>query len=450
VESKEEEEEPKREQKVEEAEQDLRDHLNVVFIGHVDAGKSTIAGNILYLTGMIDPRILEKYEREAKDKSRSTWFIAYIMDTNEEERAKGKTVEVGRAYFETKEKRYTILDAPGHKNYVPNMIGGAAQADVGILVISARTGEFEAGFERGGQTREHAMLAKTIGIKQLVVVINKMDDRNWDKTVYDDIVTKISTFLKKDCQFQQKDLFFLPISGFHGFNLVEPMSKEVCPWYDGKSLLQTLDAIPTPERCSSAPLRIPVIDRYKEMGMLNIIGKVEAGTITKGQNIYIMPNKIPLKVSQLCIDEKLVSKAAAGENIKVGILGGEDGDIAAGQIICSIEEPISMVSEFTAQVVITELLPTNPLFTAGYEAVMHVHTCVREITILDLINEIDKKTKKPSKKKPMFVKGGAIVTCRIQPAASFCAETFEKLPQLGRFTLRDKGKTIAIGKILTI
>ena len=164
------------EEVVEVQEEDPGEHLNVVFIGHVDAGKSTLSGNILYLTGYVDKRTIEKYEREAKQRNRESWFLAFIMDTNEEERAKGKTVEVGRAPFETEAKRYTILDAPGHKNYVPHMISGAAQADVGILVISARRGEFETGFERGGQTREHAMLCKTLGVRFLIVVINKMDD----------------------------------------------------------------------------------------------------------------------------------------------------------------------------------------------------------------------------------------------------------------------------------
>ncbi|XP_010165234.1 eukaryotic peptide chain release factor GTP-binding subunit ERF3A-like, partial [Antrostomus carolinensis] len=158
-----------------------KEHVNVVFIGHVDAGKSTIGGQIMYLTGMVDKRTLEKYEREAKEKNRETWYLSWALDTNQEERDKGKTVEVGRAYFETEKKHFTILDAPGHKSFVPNMIGGASQADLAVLVISARKGEFETGFEKGGQTREHAMLAKTAGVKHLIVLINKMDDPtvNW-------------------------------------------------------------------------------------------------------------------------------------------------------------------------------------------------------------------------------------------------------------------------------
>merc|ERR1712151_919601 len=177
-------------------EPDPRPHLNVVFIGHVDAGKSTTCGNILYLCGCVDDRTVEKYKKEAVDKNRETWFLAYIMDTNEEEKAKGKTVEVGRAHFETENRRFTILDAPGHKSYVPNMIGGASQADVGVLIISARKGEFETGFERGGQTREHATLAKTLGVDKLILAINKMDDPSveWAQERYDNIVKDMEPF----------------------------------------------------------------------------------------------------------------------------------------------------------------------------------------------------------------------------------------------------------------
>merc|ERR1719296_207530 len=193
---------------------DPREHVNIVFIGHVDAGKSTLSGNILYLTDNVDKRTIEKYEREAKERNRESWFLAFIMDTSEEERAKGITVEVGRAHFETEAKRYTILDAPGHKNYVPNMIVGASQADIGILVISARKGEFETGFEKGGQTREHALLAKTLGVDKLVLAINKMDDHSveWAESRYTEIKDKMSPFLKTS-GFKDEQVMFLPLSG---------------------------------------------------------------------------------------------------------------------------------------------------------------------------------------------------------------------------------------------
>lgn len=198
-----------------------KDHLNVVFIGHVDAGKSTIGGQIMYLTGMVDKRTLEKYEREAKEKNRETWYLSWVVDTNQEERDKGKTVEVGRAYFETESKHFTILDAPGHRSFVPNMIGGTSQADIAVLVISARKGEFETGFERGGQTREHAMLAKTAGVKHLVVLINKMDDPtvSWSLERFEECKEKLTPFLKKVGFNPKKDIHFMPCSGLTGNTL---------------------------------------------------------------------------------------------------------------------------------------------------------------------------------------------------------------------------------------
>ena len=216
----------------EETDADPRAHMNIVFIGHVDAGKSTLSGSILYLMGKVDARTIERFEREAKDRNRESWFLAFIMDTSEEERAKGKTVEVGRAQFETDVHRYTILDAPGHKNYVPNMISGAAQADIGVMVISARRGEFETGFEKGGQTREHALLAKTLGVRYLVVVINKMDDPtvNWDKERFDECVNKLKPFLRKYCGYViKKDIRLVPISGLSGANVLNEVSPDVCP-----------------------------------------------------------------------------------------------------------------------------------------------------------------------------------------------------------------------------
>lgn len=211
-----------------------KEHVNIVFIGHVDAGKSTIGGQLLNLTGMVDKRTLEKYEREAKEKNRESWYLSWALDTNQEERDKGKTVEVGRAFFLTEKKHFTLLDAPGHKGFVPNMIGGACQADLAILVISARKGEFETGFERGGQTREHAMLAKTSGVKHMVVLINKMDDPtvNWDDGRYNECKDKLLPYLKK-CGFKPEELYFMPCSGYTGAFLTKEKipDESVCSWY---------------------------------------------------------------------------------------------------------------------------------------------------------------------------------------------------------------------------
>jgi len=219
----------------------VRAPCSMVFIGHVDAGKSTICGNLMYMMGVIDTRTIEKYKSEAKEKGRDSWWLAYVMDVSDDEKAKGKTVEVGRAQFDTKSKRYTIFDAPGHKNYVPNMIMGAALADVAGLVISARKGEFEAGFEKDGQTREHAQLAKSLGVQKLIVIVNKMDDCKWAKARYDEIQTGLRPFLNAT-GYADKDIIWVPIAGLTGANIME-LEQGVCNWYKGPSFMEILDEV---------------------------------------------------------------------------------------------------------------------------------------------------------------------------------------------------------------
>ncbi|KAK2458837.1 eukaryotic peptide chain release factor GTP-binding subunit ERF3A [Trifolium repens] len=434
----------------EEEEQMKKRHLNVVFIGHVDAGKSTTGGQILFLSGQVDDRTIQKYEKEAKDKSRESWYMAYIMDTNEEERVKGKTVEVGRAHFETDTTRFTILDAPGHKSYVPNMISGASQADIGVLVISARKGEFETGYERGGQTREHVQLAKTLGVTKLLVVVNKMDDPtvNWSKERYDEIESKMIPFLKQSGYNVKKDVSFLPISGLMGLNLKTRLDKSHCSWWDGPCLFEALDSIEVPMGDPKSPFRMPIIDKFKDMGTV-VMGKVESGTIRDGDSLLIMPNKDHVKVVAIYIDDNRVKCAGPGENLRVRISGVEEEDLLSGFVLSSAANPISTVTEFVAQLQILELLD-NAIFTAGYKAVLHVHSVVEECEIVELLQQIDPKTRKPIKKKVLFVKNGAIVLCRVQVNNVICVEKFSDFPQLGRFTLRTEGKTVAVGKITAL
>ncbi|KAE8717339.1 Eukaryotic peptide chain release factor GTP-binding subunit ERF3B [Hibiscus syriacus] len=422
-------------------------HLNVVFIGHVDAGKSTSGGQILFLSGQVDDRTIQKYEKEAKDKSRESWYMAYIMDTNEEERIKGKTVEVGRAHFETETTRFTILDAPGHKSYVPNMIGGASQADVGVLVISARKGEFETGYEKGGQTREHVHLAKTLGVTKLLVVVNKMDDHtvNWSKERYDEIESKMTPFLKSSGYNVKKDVLFLPISALMGTNMKTRVDKSTCPWWNGPCLFEALDSIEVPLRDPKGPFRMPIIDKFKDMGTV-LMGKVESGSICEGDSLLVMPNKAQVKVIAVYCDENKVRRAGPGENLRVRLSGIEEEDISAGFVLTSVVKSIPAVTEFTAQLQILELLE-NAIFTAGYKAVLHIHSIVEECEIDQLLQQIDPKTRKPMKKKVLFVKNGAVVVCRIQVNNMICIEKFSDFPQLGRFTLRTEGTTVAVGKV---
>ncbi|RKP25856.1 P-loop containing nucleoside triphosphate hydrolase protein [Syncephalis pseudoplumigaleata] len=425
----------------------FKEHINVVFIGHVDAGKSTMGGNILYLTGMVDKRTMEKYEKEARELNRESWYLSWALDTGAEERNKGKTVECGRAFFETDKRRYTILDAPGHKNYVPSMIGGVSQADIAILVISARKGEFETGFERGGQTREHAVLAKTNGVNKMVVVINKMDDPTvqWSKERYDECVSKLTPFLKGTGYNPKTDLTFMPISGFSGANLKDPVAKDVCSWYDGPSLLQFLDAMQMLERKMNAPLMMPITDKSKasllcEMGT-TVGGKIESGHVKKGKRALVMPGKKMVEIAGIQIEEDEVDAAVSGDNVRLRLRGVEE---EARFILCSPKNPAHVVRSFEAQLAI---LDHKNIICAGYSAVMHIHTAVEEITLGALLHLVDKKTNRISKRPPPFIKKGQKAIVRIETTAPLCVETFDDYPQLGRFTLRDEGKTVAIGKV---
>ena len=429
---------------------DSREHLNLVFIGHVDAGKSTIGGQILYLSGQVDQRVIEKYEREAKDKNRDSWYMAYIMDTSEEERAKGKTVEVGKAHFATEKKRYTVLDAPGHKNYVPNMIAGAAQADVGVLVIAARKGEFETGFEKGGQTREHAQLAKTLGVTKLVVVVNKMDDPSvkWDKKRFDEVHTKLIPFLKI-CGFKEKDITFVPISGLKGTNVKDLVSKSECDWYSGKSFFDTLDDLEPMDRDPNAPFRMPVMDSYAEMGCM-VMGKTESGACRVGQKLTLMPGRIDCKIEKLWQDEDECSICKCGENVRMKLSGVDEKDIHPGMVLCPPNKLVHVTQEIECQLAIVELLDHKSIFSTGYNAIIHIHSVTEEIEVKKLVSEMDPKTRKPKESKCKYLKAGSIGVVRITIAAPICVEKFSDVPQLGRFTLRDEGKTIAIGKVLRI
>jgi peptide chain release factor subunit 3 len=293
--------------------------MNIIIIGHVDSGKSTICGNMLVLSGKVDEDELRKYEQEAKEKGRESWIWAYVMDINSEERDKGKTVEVGKAQFDLPNKRYTILDCPGHKNYVPNMISGVAQADVAALVVSAKSGEFEAGFERAGQTREHAILASNMGSGNLIVIVNKMDECEWGKDRFDYIQTNLSPFLQDTCGYDVKNnVTWVPVSGFHGLNINKPIGTEVCPWYKGGTLLDTLDSMPKVDRIQRNCLRIPVFDAFKDQGNLIVFGKIESGIIREGMKLVMMPNSKEFTCTKIIDNEdNEIAMAKSGDNIKV-------------------------------------------------------------------------------------------------------------------------------------
>ncbi|KAG7361359.1 translation elongation factor EF-1 subunit alpha [Nitzschia inconspicua] len=435
---------------------DPREHMNLVFIGHVDAGKSTLSGSILYITENVDKRTIERYEKEAKERNRESWFLAFIMDTNEEERAKGKTVEVGKAHFETVDKRYTILDAPGHKNYVPNMIMGASQADIGVLVISARKGEFETGFDRGGQTREHALLAKTLGVSHLVVVVNKMDDPTvqWSKQRYDECVTKLRPFLKQ-CGFTiKKEVKFIPISGLSGANVKDEVDPAVCSWWkqswtsgenntNQPSLLRLFDSLEIQGRDPTAPLRIPVLDRYTDRGTI-AMGKVESGIVRPGITVTVMPTRSEYKVDAVWANEDPVAGARPGENVLIKLNGAGTEDVRKGYVLCT-DPPCRAVDKIIAKIYLSDMPENTKIMTAGFQAVFHAHCCEEECTIVKIFETTNKKGQVV--KNARFASIEMQCICMIEVARSVPVEKYDDYPFLGRFTLRTEGKTIAIGII---
>lgn len=416
-----------------------KEHVNLIFIGHVDAGKSTLGGSILYATGMVDERTMDKYKREAKEAGRETWYLSWALDLTKEERSKGKTVEVGRGFFETEKRRYTILDAPGHKTFVPSMIGGASQADVGILVISARKGEYETGFEKGGQTREHAILAKTQGVNKLVVVINKMDDPTveWSHDRYKECSEKLMNFLK-GIQYTKNDVTFMPISAQTTVGIKDRVPKKLAPWYSGPSLLEYLDDLKSLERKVNAPFMMPINGKYKDMGTM-IEGKIEAGAIRKGNSYIMMPNRDEISIAALYGEsEEEIQQAACGDQVRIRIRGVEEEDVIPGFVLCSPKRPVHCVQAFEAQIMLLEL---KSILSAGFNCVLHVHSAIEEVTFAALLHHLEKGTGRKSKKPPPFGKQGQSIIARLEViggAGSVCVEKYEDYAQMGRFTLRDQ------------
>ncbi|KAH0791835.1 eukaryotic peptide chain release factor GTP-binding subunit ERF3A-like isoform X1 [Histomonas meleagridis] len=415
-------------------------HINLVFIGHVDAGKSTLCGHILVEAGIVDQRTIERYQKEATEKGRGSWYYSWVMDLSDSERAKGITEEVGVARFETDAHKYTILDAPGHRTFVPEMIGGAVQADVAVLVVSARTGEFEAGFNRGGQTSEHLLIAKTAGVRYVIIVINKMDDPTvqWSQQRYDMITQKLDLFIATEIQFKKDQYQFIPIAALGGGNVKE-RSKD-CTWYNGPTLFEALDAVPLPPRNEKDSFRLPVIDRYKNKSVY-ASGKIEKGVIHEKEQVIIMPAGVKATINSILHDEDKIRLAAPGDNIIVQLQGVDLGDVTVGSVICPLRHPCDVAQK---AIVKLKLTPSAPQFVApGFLAVCHIHTEIVEVTFERLMNVLAPKPEK----NPKFVHANQMVRCILKFARPICIETFKDFPQLGRFIIRYEGFSIAVGVV---
>ena len=422
-------------------------HLNLVIIGHVDHGKSTTMGHLLYLAGAIDDRTIKQYEEEAERLGKETFKFAWVLDTLKEERERGLTIDLRFLKFETPHYFFTVIDAPGHRDFVKNMITGASQADAAVLFVSAKKGEFEAGIGPGGQTREHAFLAFTLGVRQMVVAINKMDDPsvNWSQERYEEIKKEISRMLRL-VGYNPDNIHFVPTSGWTGDNLVKKSDK--MPWYKGPTLYEALDSFKLPPKPIDKPLRIPIQDVYTITGVGTVpVGRVETGVLKEGDKIIIMPaNKIG-EVKSIETHHVRIQRAEPGDNIGFNVRGISKKDIRRGDVVGHPDNPPTVAKEFIGQIIVIHH-PTA--IAAGYTPVLHAHTAQVACRFAELIKKIDPRTGQTIEEKPAFLKTGDSALVRFQPLRPIAIETYTEFPEIGRFAIRDMGTTIAAGVVREI
>uniref|UniRef100_A0A8C1JNJ8 HBS1-like protein n=1 Tax=Cyprinus carpio TaxID=7962 RepID=A0A8C1JNJ8_CYPCA len=422
--------------------------LNLVVIGHVDAGKSTLMGHLLYLLGNVNKRTMHKYEQEAKKAGKASFAYAWVLDETGEERDRGVTMDVGMTKFETDSKVITLMDAPGHKDFIPNMITGAAQADVAVLVVDASRGEFEAGFEAGGQTREHGLLVRSLGVTQLAVAVNKMDQVNWQQERFQEIISKLGHFLKQ-AGFKDSDVFYIPTSGLSGENLTTRSKvADLTAWYTGPCLLEQIDAFKPPQRSVEKPFRLCVSDVFKDQGSgFCVTGKIEAGFIQTGDKVLAMPPNETCTVKGITLHDEALDWAAAGDHVSLTVTGMDIIKINVGCIFCDPKEPIRACTRFRARILLFNIeVPV----TQGFPVLLHYQTVSEPATIRKLVSVLHKSSGEVLKKKPKCLSKGQNAVVEIQTQRPVALELYKDYKELGRFMLRYVGSTIAAGVVTEI
>jgi len=422
-----------------------KQHISLVVIGHVDAGKSTTTGHLIYKLGGIDKRTLEKFEKEAQEKGKGSFKYAWVMDKLKAERERGITIDIALWKFETPKYNYTVIDAPGHRDFIKNMITGTSQADVALLVIASGTGEFEAGIAKNGQTREHALLAFTLGVKQMIVGVNKMDDKsvNYSQSRFEEIKTEVSGFLKK-IGYNPAVIPFIPISGWNGDNMIEDSAN--MSWHKGGTLLNALDAVKEPKRPSEKPLRLPLQDVYKIGGIGTVpVGRVETGILKPGMIVTFAPAMVTTEVKSVEMHHETLPQAVPGDNVGFNVKNVSVKDVKRGMVCSdSKNDPAKEAGDFTAQVII---LNHPGQIHAGYSPVLDCHTAHIACKFAELLKKVDRRSGKELEDAPKAVKSGDAAIVRLIPQKPMTVETFSEYPPLGRFAVRDMRQTVAVGVI---
>jgi len=415
-----------------------KEHLNLVFIGHVDSGKSTTVGRILYETGAISEQVLNKLKDEAAKVGKATFEFAFVMDELREERERGVTIDISHREFETPKYHCTIIDAPGHRDFVKNMITGASQADAAVLMISVKDGIQP-------QTKEHAFLAKVLGITQLAVNMNKMDAVNYSQAEFDKVKVEADKLLR-GIGYKVEEIKFVPCSSYNGDNLTKKSAKMA--WYTGPTLLEVVDTFKIPPKLTNKPLRLPIQDVFTITGHGTVpVGRVETGVMRPGDSVIVMPSGSKGEVKKIEMHHQELEIANTGDNVGFNLKGVEKKDIKRGDVLGPSTSPPTVAAEFKAQVVV---LNHPTAISVGYTPVFHIHTAQFAGRVTEIVEKKDPKSGQAVPGKVDFLKTGDVAIIKIQPLKPIVVEKFSEFPPLGRFAIRDMGQTVAAGVVLDV
>ena len=413
-------------------------HINLVVIGHVDHGKSTLVGRLLLETGAIEPHIVEKFRKQAEEKGKGSFAFAWVMDGLKEERERGVTIDVAHKKFFSDKYFFTIIDAPGHRDFVKNMITGTSQADAAIITVSAIEGP-------QAQTKEHVFLATTLGVKQIIIAINKMDAVGYDEAKYTATKEAMSKLLAM-VGIKADATPFIPVSAYEGENVKAATGK--MPWYKGKTLLAAMDDFKIIDKPTDTPLRIPIQDVYTITGIGTVpVGRVETGILKPGMKVSFQPSNVVGEVKTIEMHHEILPQAVPGDNCGFNVRGVSKNDIRRGDVAGPVDNPPSVAKSFTAQIVV---LNHPSVITVGYTPVFHCHTTQTACRFVELIKTIDPKTGQVKENNPQFLKTGDIAVVRVEPTKPMVVEVSKEFPQLGRFAIRDMGQTVAAGMCTAI
>ncbi len=411
-------------------------HLNLIFTGHVDHGKSTLVGRVLYDTGALSENELRKLKEEAMKVGKPTFEFAFAMDQLKEERERGVTIDIAHRDFHTQKYYFTIIDAPGHKDFVKNMITGASQADAAVLVCSAKEGV-------QAQTIEHAFLLKVLGVTQFIIAINKMDAVNYERVKYEE--TKQALIAKlKPMGYPVDKIPFIPVSAYYGDNVVKKSEKTA--WYAGPTFLEALDQFVEPKKPMDKPLRLPIQEVFTITGQGTVpVGRVESGVLKPNTTVVVMPEGVTGEVKSIEMHHQPLTQAIPGDNVGFVLKGVEKKAIKRGSVVGLPSNPPTVVEDFTAQVVV---LNHPTAIGKNYTPVFHIHTAQVTCQVVEILEKKDPKTGQTLQKNPDFIKTGDVAIIKCKPTQPLVTEKYSEFPALGRFAMRDMGQTVAAGVVL--